>query len=248
MFKRNRNVEINDNEILWRYMSYSKFQDLLTTSSLYFSRIDCFEDKLEATMPNGSHDFARRTENPWQAFELYNVEEQLRILGTTVFANCWHINDSENPDMWKNYVTTQGNEGIAIKTTFENLSKCFKTNRTLTNVRMKYIDYKTEYADYFFPNYIDLLSLKDNKFINENELRIITIEDDYYEYDPDSDENIKEVYPHKGEHINVDLHMLINEIYLCPESTPRFKHVVEVLLKTYAINVPINKSELKTKI
>ena len=37
----------DENIPLWRYMSFSKFVDLIDTSSLYFSRLDKFIDKFE---------------------------------------------------------------------------------------------------------------------------------------------------------------------------------------------------------
>ena len=66
MFVKNMFSKISDDTILWRYLSFPKFLDILETSSLYFRRIDCFDDKREATQPDGSLRFAQLTENPWQ--------------------------------------------------------------------------------------------------------------------------------------------------------------------------------------
>lgn len=37
-------TEVDPSEILWRYMTWKKFEDLLRTSALYFSRPDRFDD------------------------------------------------------------------------------------------------------------------------------------------------------------------------------------------------------------
>lgn len=241
MFIKNKYSQTDNNTLLWRYLSFSKFLDILETSSLYFRRIDCFKDKLEATQPYGAAFFAKSTENPWQVFGYQCVEKQLEIYQNMTFACCWHINSNENPDMWKNYVTEHGNEGVAIKTTFRHLSECFDTERALTNLKMKYIDYATDFLDYSYPNYPEYLSIKDKQYEYENELRIITLEPHYPEYDPDTLYLIEkpQIYTHKGEHIKVRLNKLIEELYLCPNSTDRFKSIVIELLKKCDINVPV---------
>lgn len=244
MFIKNKYSYIEDQTKLWRYMSFSKFLNMIETSSLYFCRIDSFEDKMEATITKGSHYFAKSTQNPWQVFELLCTDKQLEIYRNMTFANCWHINEAENPDMWENYVMSQGNEGIAIQTDFDSLLKSFDTNRTLTNLKMKYIDYETAHIDYFFPNIAEFLLIKDISFQYENELRIITLEEEYPIYDADlMDMNEKiEIYSHRGESIHIKLDTLIHKIYLSPNSTQRFGDTIKKLVTQYGLDIPITKS------
>ena len=136
-----------------------------------------------------------------------------------------------------------GNEGIAIQTCFQNLAECFDTDRALTNLRMKYIDYNAEFLDYSYPNYPVYLSIKDVKYKYENELRVITLEKEYPEFDADEmNMNEKIVYSQKGEFIKIDLKILIQNLYLSPNSTIRFKENIEQLLHKYDITVPVIKS------
>lgn len=37
--------------LIWRYIDFTKFVDLVDSSQLYFSRLDKFEDPFEGTMP-----------------------------------------------------------------------------------------------------------------------------------------------------------------------------------------------------
>lgn len=244
MFIKNRYSFISDETKLWRYMSFSNFFSLLETSALYFCRIDCFSDNLEATQPKEAERFATITGNPWQVFTKLCVDKQLEIYRNITFANCWHINEQENPTMWENYVMAHGNEGIAIQTCFQNLVECFNTDRALTNLKMKYIDYDTEFLDYGCPNYAVYLSIKDVKYEYENELRVITLEKEIPHFDADEMDMDKkiEVYSQKGEFIKIDLKMLIQKLYLSPNSTTRFKENIEQLLHKYGITVPVIKS------
>lgn len=236
--------------MLWRYFSLSKFLDLLDSSALYFRRIDYFQDKLEATQPDGARHFARTTENPWQVFEMQCVDKQLEIYRNMTFANCWHMNQEENPLMWENYVGSTGIEGVAIQTCFKNLAECFKTERALTNLKMIYVDHGNFFLDYSFPDYLKYLSIKDQAFEYENELRIITLEKEYVDFDADTMSMFEPIVinTHKGEHIDVDLKILIQKLYLAPNSTARFRKYIEQVLRKYSIAVPIYQNGIEYNI
>ncbi len=225
-------------------MDYAKFADLIKKSALYFCRIDCFYDKLEATQPEGGRQFARISENPWQVHEMQITDKQLEIIRNLTFANCWHMNQQENPNMWENYVLAHGKDGIAIQTNFKRLSECFLTEKILTNLKMKYVDYSKEHISYFMPNYFDFLSIKDMEFEYENELRIITLEKEYPQFDPDEmDMSTKITFNNnKGELIRVNLNVLIQNIYISPNATKQFKDSVSRLLEENKIKAPVISS------
>ena len=43
----NPEVEIQDNAFAWRYMNIKKLKDFLFNNTLYFSRLDTFDDPIE---------------------------------------------------------------------------------------------------------------------------------------------------------------------------------------------------------
>lgn len=248
MFKKSKKYnDMQDSTILWRYLSFSKFLDMINTSSLYFCRLDCFEDKLEATQPEGSKEFVRMSENPGLAYERYKFDKQLEIIRSMTYANCWHVNQEENPNMWNNYVMYHGNEGIAIQTTFKKLTQSLKTDRTVTDVRIQYIDYKTTNMDFFMANCADFLVIKDKQFEYENEMRLITLEESYPQYDEETDEisDTTKLFKHKGKKIEVDLNTLIQKIYISPNATERFKLDVQSHLDNCGLKVAVVHSMLK---
>jgi len=248
VFIKNRLTRTKGDTILWRYLSFSKLLDLLETSSLYFRRIDCFDDQLEATQPKSSAAFATVTENPWQVFSYQCTEKQLEIIRNLTYACCWHINENESSEMWQEYATKHGNEGVAIQTTFRDISECFQTERLLKNIRMKYIDYSTEFRDYSYPDYGEYLSIKDKRYEHENELRIITLEHDYPEFNPDimSVSSKPEFTDEEGIHIKVDLNRLIQKLYLCPASTKRFSACTCELLNRYGVKAQVVPSTVNS--
>lgn len=51
MIVKHKDIKDLDNDIvLWKYMSLSKFLYLLNTHSLYFCRLDCFDDPFEGSL------------------------------------------------------------------------------------------------------------------------------------------------------------------------------------------------------
>lgn len=238
---------IEKNLKLWRYMSFSKFQNLMETSSLYFCRLDKFKDQLEGTQPQGSLAFALATENPWQMFEHGYMDAVLNMVRNVMFVSCWHINDSENPFMWENYGSCCGNEGVAIQTNLNAVKRAFaKTPRKITDMRITYVDFKTYYIDYFMQNPFKFVMLKDKQFLPEDELRFVTVDDEYPNIDDDDICCVekKQYTDHEGEMIEVDLQELISRIYLAPSSTKQFKRLILEMVTAKGLDVEVVKSAL----
>ena len=234
------------NPTLWRYLSFSKFLDLINTSALYFCRLDKFSDPLECTQPNGSFDFAMGTNNPWQMYEREYLNAHLYMLKQMTFVSCWHINETENVFMWDNYAAQQGNEGVAIKTDLNAIKTVLsEVDRRITDMVVSYVDFQTYYMNYFMANPFDFISVKDLSFSLENELRLITFEEKYPDIDEDDVICRNKIYcEHIGEHIHVDLNKLIHCIYLSPNSTQRFEELIKNLLEANNLKIEVKKSML----
>src|SRR5690606_1697298 len=95
----------NDENIkVWRYLDTSKFIDLLIRKSLYFSRLDCFEDKHEGTYPEKNilirnlqlkECGIKRTYPSHEEFTIENINR--------TYVNCWYLDNIESEAMWKLY-------------------------------------------------------------------------------------------------------------------------------------------------
>lgn len=247
MYIKGKHSVLDENPKLWRYMSYSKFQNLIETSSLYFCRLDKFEDQLECTQPEGSLNFAIATQNPWQMYERQYMDAMLHMLRNLTFVNCWHINDNENSFMWENYAMCHGNEGVAIQTDINTVKEVVeKVERKISDMRISYVDFKTHYVEYFIQNPFEFITLKDIKYLPENELRLVTVENEYPDIDEDDicPVNPKQYSTHSGELIAVDLNRLIKRIYLSPNSTERVAQLIKTLIHSKGLNIEIVKSSI----
>jgi len=233
-------------------MSLWKFVSMIQSESLYLSRLDQLDDKYEGRLslkdqvdccnriPSKEYIIARRlfnkdTNRNIDANDPIGRDELplfLKLLDLTnrqkrdcVYANCWHINSSENYALWKIY--TNNDDGIAIKTTVGNLRDCILHKDGFCIGKVKYYNYRTENAN---PNSISIFDLslrKRKEFEYENELRLISWFMD------------KPI-------IKVDLNKLIDEIYISPFSPEPLKGVVESIRSNYVLIKKINKSDLNS--
>lgn len=129
---------------LWRYLEWFKFEDLVKTSSIFFTKVDYLiknyddaEGKLtmsEAEMlefiVNTTFQNLKNqptpiihvsgipfTGNPSIDINAYRqrIDKKLKHYLSNMYINCWHYNSSENKIMWEKFIP-DGN-GVAICTT-----------------------------------------------------------------------------------------------------------------------------------
>ena len=98
-------------EQLWRYMDFWKFEDLLQTSSLYFSRPDKFVDPFEGRLSAGNSTKMSVSDAAFHA--VYPIapvgkefEASQEIMRQCVFVSCWQRNNKESRKMWDAYTSS----------------------------------------------------------------------------------------------------------------------------------------------
>lgn len=72
-----------ETDFLWRYMSFEKFVSLLSEESLFFSRVDKFEDPFEGFIPPSvTEHYERNRKN------IYALEDFQKSLHKSTLCNC----------------------------------------------------------------------------------------------------------------------------------------------------------------
>lgn len=114
-------VTPDDDAVLWRYMDFPQFMNLLYTETLHFHRASDFGDDFEGSVPQPirkrrEQEYERAIETgdlPNNAGEIHtNI---LKTLRDFTFLNCWHQRNTESAAMWSKY--GKGNKAIAVRTT-----------------------------------------------------------------------------------------------------------------------------------
>lgn len=240
------------NTVLWRFMDFTKFVSLLSTSSLYFTRADLFSDPFEgakgvlknkkkwdkfyleffkSAIENPPEPLKKKQSKAVVAKEAKRLLNQINSIGTRqqeeTYINCWHENPYESEAMWKLY-TSNLEQGISIKTTYDRLYRALNRNPSISIGRVNYIDYNNKFA-----GINDSFWYKRKSFEHEKEVRAI----------------IKEFQPNGdfGKLIKVDLKTLIDKIYISPTSPNWIIELVKDVNLKYGLNKKIEHSELNEK-
>ena len=231
MFIHNPNILLpNDpNTIVWKYLDLSKFLDLLLSKKLFMSRSDKFEDQYEGTFSEPTYEEIRKIAENNPKFLSYYKSHREKIA-----ISSWHINEYESFAMWQ--IFTKNNEGLAIQSTIGRLKEALQPERKTEQYigEVNYIDYKKEYIpfnDAFFPFLFTRKS-----FQYEREVRII------------SDVTQNKIEINDGLKIDVDIHQLIEKIYIHPKSENWYKNLVIQLMEQLGFNFSIEKSDLESDI
>jgi len=230
--------------VVWRYMDFTKFVSLIDTNALFFPRADHLSDRWEGAYTQENLRRRQLMVEEIKGTESQDMMEDLsrlyRSLPLHTFVSCWHLNEVESDAMWQLYASR--GEGIAIQSTFERLVGSFQSDEnSMFDVfvgKVRYLDY----ARGVFPEGNSFLPFlhKRSSFEHEHELRAVI--------QPISPGRspLAEAAPFAdGLLVNVDLRLLIQNIYVAPTSRAWFTTLVEKIARKYGVEAPIRQSALQ---
>ncbi len=248
---------------IWRYMDFSKYVDILENSTLFFSSISGFEDKLEGlnnayadnlyyglhNNENGKPAIFKTNKRPDNDQALKDsiglkqfVKQHEELWLKSIGINCWRIDKVESHAMWKAYL--KSNEGVAIKSNVRSIKKSITLNefQVLRIGKVQYIDYDSTIID-ITKNPLSSIHYKSNYFNYENELRLI-----YYEKETISNKlpNYKKS-DGLGYMVSINIEMLITEVIVSPYAPRWFYSLVEKITKNYIPKVPVTLSGIQLR-
>jgi hypothetical protein len=228
---------------LWRYIGMDKLEDLVTTSELFFARVDRLGDAFE-----GSHSAAAIARRP-RIFEgateryinesLPNETQQIRHVS---FASCWHNMHTESTQMWSLYAA-QG-RGVAVRSSLQRLTHgILDTEREFCLRPMEYLDYGTDETPW--GNVIWPMFCKRAEFLHEREFRILVPDFDLIT-DLSAPVPLGGFAP-EGIRIPVDLAVLIQEIVVAPGTNAQTFDRVSRLASSASLDDRVRKSTLEER-
>lgn len=218
---------------LWRYMGFTKFVSLLDREALFFSSAAMLGDPFEGSDSSVGHrlralSYLRQGAEPNEIPELLELtsrsNEQIR---NHVLVSCWHESEHESEAMWKLYAT---DAGIAVRTTFDSLSRSLVGETGFHIGRINYIDYENDLINHdgnAFPKFLH----KRKSFEHEREVRVACLH-----FSPD--------YDYVGAYFPVDLSVLIEGIVVAPFAPDWFVELVGHVSTKYGLEASVSKSQL----
>jgi hypothetical protein len=160
--------------MVWRYLDWFKFEDLVVNRRLYFRRANCLDDHMEGSFSEGNRQFQTAL---WQRFhEAYSIrrnhEQERRIneqIRHRVFINCWHVNEHESATMWRLY--TKSPESVVIR------SRCRLLDSSTDGPVYQPVLVRYVSRDEPRPEHHSLAPFvfKDTSFSFEHEVRLLTV-------------------------------------------------------------------------
>jgi hypothetical protein len=243
---------------IWRYMDLAKFAAMLSTRALYFTRADHFEDRFEGAITLAryhariaSHEEQRRRGKPIKLTATEQVFVEDAILNTAI--NCWHASEYESAAMWKLYAPA-GWLGVAVRSTYQQLVASLPRGDggpaydgpwmrvlPIRVAKVRYINYDDEKEKGSDP-----FLLKRKSFEHEREIRAIVEDLHSFQGDPRAHlaPELRSRFPAGGVLVPVDLHQLIDHVYVPPLAPAWFRNTVEDVVGKYGIPARVNRSEL----
>lgn len=238
-----------ENYTLAKYLDITKFLSLLQTKTLFFCRLDKFEDKYEGTLPERNKEHYKlwmesilQNLNPDQKVSLEDLEEKLLSylemsdkFKSLNCISCWNKLENESYALWKIYSNV--NQGIMIKSSVERLKKAFSDTREEIQLsEIKYINHKVDKIQSGNMNFP--LIHKNIAYHYEDEIRLIhTLKfKNGFTYDWHKEKNPN------GKNLQVNVEDLIEEIVISPFAEKWFYDVVKNVMKVYNLDKKITFS------
>jgi hypothetical protein len=241
-------TKLADELPLLRYMSLSKFVNMLTTSGLWFSRQDLLGDPFEGAAPisdlSTRSNAAEPTARIWEAWRRWLV------------VSCWYTGPIESDAMWNKYAPN--GEGLAIKTSVSALRTAMKLSTgsyadsnadakvPLAVIFLGQVFYGDH--DRIYLKHKDLpfarAFLKRPEFPHEQEVRAVAPLSDIFR---ESGVDLEAEPDLRGITVTVNITKLLDEVIISPTASDRYFKDIEKLLRVYEIEVPTRVSDLAEK-
>jgi hypothetical protein len=239
---------------IWRYMSLPKFLSLLQSKTLFFSRLNYFEDAFEGSLPLATIKqregflYSPELQTSFSEEELEErkktfldmLSEQTKKLRHEFMVNCWHMSSYESAAMWRLY--SRGEPILSIQSTYEDLDKVLPPYVMLGGVR--YIDYDSELIPY--GNVLHPVTYKRKSFEHEKEIRAVVWQANLLaETRKHPEWNIEQLnITESGVAVPIDVKNLIKGVYVDPAASEWFADVVNKVCQENGLGELVHKSSL----
>lgn len=215
--------------VLWHYMDFARFIEMLESRTLWFVRADQLDDPLE-----GSHTDA----------ELANIRKHLveiraqalidifRSARSGLYVSCWRSGSTESMAMWDLY--GKGSGIVAVKSTVSLVKKALATcERPVYISRVDYVDWNNSPG---LDNVLVACTRKDLCYQHESEVRLVIYESP----------NSLDVDTSFGIRVPLDLECLMAEVVVGPREQTWVLRLVERVMERYKLPQQVTQSNRLT--
>ena len=226
-----------DDAILWRYMSFTKFMSLLMQNALFFARADRLGDPFEGSLSQLNIELSPAINKGIPDKYIKQLHEYIKDKRRFTLVNCWHESQIESDAMWKLYAPY--GEGIAVRTDFGSLKESLVGEDIVHIGRVNYVDYGTTFIRENDP--LAPFIHKRKSFEHEKEVRAIiekhnSIDGKIVVGGPDIYED--------GLYHEVKIQELIKEVVVPPYAQDWFLELAQSAVNTFGLQAPVTRSSM----
>lgn len=211
---------------IWRYMDLDKFSKLLNSSSIWFSRVDKFDDLFEGSISEITNRTLKYGPDVTQDM-INHFKKVQKWQQQWTYATCWHNAEHENALMWAAYAP----KGIVLKSKYYKLADQLSENTVIGPVL-----YKNYNTDLITEGTQMRYYQKRHNFIDEREVRALISEF--------PEEDLTNTNLNTGKAIKVDLSLLIDNIVCRPFADKSEIESIMKMITDAGLNIPVIESEL----
>lgn len=212
--------------LIWRYMDLDKFSKMLNSSTIWFSRVDRFDDLFEGSVSEQTNKIIKYGPEvtPKMITHFNNIHKWQQ---QWTYATCWHNAPHENALMWTAYAP----KGIVIKSKYYKLAEQLDSNAVIGPVLYK--NYNTELVT--LGTQMQYYQKRHN-FKDEREVRALISEF--------PEEDLTRTNPELGKAIKVDLSILVDNVVCSPFASITEIETIKKMIQDAGLNIPVIESEL----
>lgn len=231
--------------VLWRYLDFPKFLDLLVTQTLKMPRASLMEDGYEGVQGSAAADAAVQS---WKEAKMpsylrhASLNQELKeafFWRDRTYISCWNSFSTENAGLWRIY---GDDRGVVVKTTWGKLRGSLSgKSDCVPQVFYGMVDYRRFDQDpRLTSSYTDQFFAKRVEFVHENEFRLVahdaSVEHDYNQ--PDAS------HLPMFATLQSDLNILIDELVVSPRLGGWVEDVVSETCRKFGGDWSVRQSDL----
>jgi hypothetical protein len=217
---------MEDDQKLWRYMSFSRFLWMIQRKQLWLSRTDKLEDPWELAVTGDEitrlmlRAPSPSSTEPNSETPAERTKRITELWRTTTFVNCWCALNYESHALWRVFCGPK--EGVAITTNWATLTA------TAENIPVVEVDY-TRYGGQVRTPTLEKVSIRKRQMYDyEHEVRLIAHSDT---------PNPRLIQGEFGFQLPFEPRDLVLGIVVHPEADESFYEVVGAAVDTYAADI-----------
>ncbi len=234
-------VQVPPKEMLWRYLDYSKFEDLVSTSTLYFSRPDRFKDPFEGRLTHADRKVVSESDRVFrQSYRIVDEDAtrsaQHDMHRQVVFISCWHRNTHDTREMWDAY--TESSDSVVVSTTVNSLLRHMPSSIMQYGVTYMSTDKpRTEFS------HNSLFFYKPTEYSFEREYRMLRTPETEETFDPENPADTHRRVP-------IPFLKVIHRIVIHPAASIKTQAKVHAILRKFypARQATVSKTKKRAKI